>query len=261
MEPGHGMTGRFLVATRGGRRGRLGRCNPMSRRPTFSSRRVPLRRVRNFRRLLLAWYRDNGRSFPWRSPGEATYRLVVVEILLQRTQAEAVSRAYRPFFRSFPSWRKLSRARGESLEEILRPLGLWRRRTKTLIALASAVSDRGGRFPVTRDAVESLPGVGQYVANAIQLVRGIERAPLLDGNMARVLERYFGPRSMADIRYDPYLQGLAWQVSDCTDAVTLNWAILDVGALVCVPTGPTCCECPLARGCNLSRGVSVARDD
>jgi len=220
-----------------------------------------MHRIRVFRTKLLAWYEYNGRCFPWRSPREPTYRLVVTEVLLQRTQAGAVARAYHRFFKQFPSWRKLARADESELGEVLKPLGLWRRRTRSLLHLAEAVTQLNGRVPADSSAVQQLPGVGQYIANAIQLLRGIEPAPLLDGNMARILERYFGPRSRADIRYDVYLQDLAWRVSDCPCAKELNWAILDLAADVCRSVRPRCPDCPLKRGCNRARGVSRARGD
>lgn len=225
------------------------------------SARPSSRRIRGFRGRLLAWYGDRGRCFPWRLPNVSTYRLVVTEVLLQRTQAATVARAYHGFFRAFPSWRQLSQADMGQLMQHLMPLGLWRQRARVLLRLATAIAQRNGRFPKDRDVVERLPGVGQYIANAIQLVRGIERAPLLDSNMARLLERHFGPRCMADIRYDPYLQSLAWRVSDCQFSKELSWAILDLAADVCRPTAPRCPDCPLRRGCNRSRGVSRARDD
>ena len=126
--------------------------------------------------------------------------------------------------------------------------------------LAEAVNQRGGHLPSERGEIEALPGVGQYVANAIELIRWGRPRPLLDANMARVLERYFGPRKLADIRYDPYLQQLAHDVVDCDVSLTLNWAILDLASLVC-RSQPACFRCPLWRRCNRARGVSRALDD
>jgi len=221
---------------------------------------VPRRRVHSFRLRLLKWFAEHGRSFPWRRPNESVYRMVVVEVLLQRTQAAAVSGFYRVFFRDFPSWRRLSMATLGSIEQSLRPLGLWRKRAIVLGRLAEAVSQRGGHLPKERGEIEALPGVGQYVANAIELIRWGRPRPLLDANMARVLERYFGPRLLADIRYDPYLQQLAHWVVDCKSPRALNWAALDLAAMVCRPW-PRCSACPIRRGCNRARGVSGARDD
>jgi len=94
-----------------------------------------------------------------------------------------------------------------------------------------------------------MPGVGQYVANAVYLFCHRTAEPLLDATMARVLERYFGPRRLVDIRYDPYLQELARSVVAGNDAIDVNWALLDLGAMVCRPRDPLCEICPVARGC------------
>ncbi|MFM7022382.1 MAG: hypothetical protein ACKOXB_05350 [Flavobacteriales bacterium] len=75
--------------------------------------------------------------------------------------------------------------------------------------------------------------MGQYISNAVELVVYNKPSPLIDVNMARVLERFFGPRKMADIRYDPYLQELAYKVVNHKNAKEVNWAILDFAALVC----------------------------
>lgn len=218
-------------------------------------------RLRTFRRSLLRWFPANGRSFPWRREGQSNYRLVVVEVLLQRTRAEAVATVYPRFFSAYPSWRRLAGARVEDLQEFLRPLGLWRRRATSLIALAQTIRENGGRLPTDRRDIDGLPGVGQYIANAVELICAKSPAPLLDVNMSRVLERYFGPRKMADIRYDPYLQRLAWRVIDCSESISLNWAILDLAAVTCTARGPKCQNCPLRAECNYARGISVARDD
>ena len=84
------------------------------------------------------------------------------------------------------------------------------------------MAKRNGRFPSTRVEVEALPGVGQYITNATLLLCHGEAQPLLDVNMARVLERVFGPRKLVDIRYDPYLQNLAFEIVQCKGAKELN---------------------------------------
>ena len=94
-----------------------------------------------------------------------------------------------------------------------------------------------------------MPAVGQYVASAVLLFCHERPEPLIDSNMARVLERYFGSRKLADIRYDPYLQRLARDVVGSDHPTLINWAILDFAALVCTPRNPRCQKCPLNRGC------------
>jgi A/G-specific adenine glycosylase len=201
------------------------------------------------RSRLLRWFASNGRKFPWRKPRASLYQKVVAEILLQRTRAEVVGGFLPVFLDRFPSWETLSRAGERELGAFLQPLGLWRRRANSLRKLAIEMALRKGRFPRTRTEIESLPGIGQYIANAVLLFSRGASEPLLDVNMARVLERYFGPRALVDIRYDPYLQSLARRVLSSGYAASLNWAILDLAALVCTSQAPLCGECPLRSEC------------
>lgn len=217
-----------------------------------------LRRRQAFRARLLRWFDAHGRRFPWRAPRASTYLRIVSEVLLQRTRAEVVARIIPAFLERYPSWASLARAGEADLQEVLRPLGLWRRRAVSIRGLARYADSTRGRFPSRREDVESVPAVGQYVANAIWLFAHRRPAPLLDSNMARVLERYFGPRRLADIRYDPYLQLLAASIVDCERSIDLNWAILDLGALVCKPSRPDCPSCPLRPSCRHARSQAAA---
>jgi A/G-specific adenine glycosylase len=213
--------------------------------------------VRTFRRAILRWAREGGlRDLPWREEKATQYKKIVAEVLLQRTRAETVAAFLRGFVRRFPSWDALAEANEAELSEFLRPIGLWRRRSVSLRRLAKQMTTRKGRFPKTRKELEALPGVGQYIANAVLTICHRERRPLLDVNMARVLERYFGPRRLADIRHDPYLQDLAAQVVDHRDALLVNWALLDFAAQMCTARAPRCARCPLANECNFAQARS-----
>jgi A/G-specific adenine glycosylase len=199
-----------------------------------------------FRERLLAWFPANGRSFSWRNEADE-YRTFVAESLLQRTTAAAVDDQLSRFLARFPTWDSLRDAEMQDLESVLRPLGLWRRRAASLKELAE-VAAGAASLPAENAELRRLPGVGQYIANAVSLVVHGERRPLLDSNMARVLERFFGPRDLADIRFDPYLQALAHRVVDSPEAKAVNWAILDMAALICRPV-PRCNTCPVAARC------------
>jgi A/G-specific adenine glycosylase len=217
--------------------------------------RVRVRNVRLFQARLLDWFSCSARNFPWRKRHASVYHKILAEVLLQRTRADVVSGFLPAFLERFPSWAKLAHASEKELGTFLQPLGLWRRKATSLKKLAAELAPRKGCFPRNRVEIESLPGVGQYIANAVMLFCHGEAEPLLDVNMARVLERYFGPRTLVDIRYDPYLQNLARRVLRSTDAVSLNWAILDLAALICVSRKPRCGEGPLAAGCLHGRKV------
>lgn len=215
------------------------------------SRVPPVRQetLLEFRRRLLAWYANNGREFPWRRKSASKYKLVISELLLQRTRAETVANFFGVFISEYPSWKKLAEAKESEIGKVIQPIGLWKRRAPTLKQLAIVMARRNGRLPRTRAEIEALPGIGQYIANAILLLCHGEAQPLLDTSMARVLERVFGPRKLADIRYDPYLQELSFKAVQCKESKEINWAILDLAASKCLPKKPHCNACPLESMC------------
>lgn len=215
---------------------------PTNRLPTH-------RRLNQFRAQLLSWYSVNGRKFPWRRKCSTRYHLILSEILLKRTRADGAAGFFHSFVSRYPSWTVLAQASTDELESVLRPIGLWRQRASSLAALATEMVRRNGRFPQDRESIENLPGVGQYVANAILLFCHSGREPLLDAGMARVLERCFGERKLVDIRYDPWLQSLAKRAVECEYPVPVNWALLDLAALVCHAGRPDCPACPVRKYC------------
>jgi len=210
------------------------------------------------RRALLRWFKSSGRSFPWREQGASLYQLILAELLLQRTRAETVASFFDQFITRFPSWQAIAGASVEEIGELLKPIGLWRRRATSLLALAKEMVVRGGEFPRKRSEVENLPGVGQYIANSILLFSVGRAEPLLDVNMARVLERLFGPRKLVDIRDDPHLQSISRTIVRGKRAACVNWAILDLAAIVCTIKNPRCDGCPLRKCCQyVSREKAV----
>jgi A/G-specific adenine glycosylase len=206
-------------------------------------------RILWFRKRVLNWYGQNGRAFWWRRRRLSAYQLVVAETLLQRTQASAVEKHIRKFLTRFRSWSSLARASLRGLQQTLKPLGLWRRRAVALRSLARTVVKNRGKLPANRESLELTPGIGQYIASAVLTYWHGQAEALLDVNMARVLERFFGPRQLTDIRYDPYLQKLARKAVHPRRPREYNWGVLDFAALVCTPRKPRCAECPLRTRC------------
>lgn len=213
--------------------------------PTVSNRNI-----NELRELLLAWYEGSGREFRWREKGLSHYELVIAEVLLQRTKAETVSKFYNNFVNKYPDWNSIALSDNEDIESFLKPVGLYRQRASRLKNLAIEMVKRNGIFPNDREDLESIPFLGQYIVNAIELVIFEKPSPLIDVNMARVLERYFGERNLADIRYDPYLQNLARRLVSSSIPKDINWAVLDFAALVCKARNPLCETCILNKKCN-----------
>jgi A/G-specific adenine glycosylase len=210
---------------------------------------VSKEKIKFFQKRLLKWYETNGRKFYWRRKGLSNYQLVIAEVLLQRTKAETVAKFYPEFVIEFPNWKSLADADLQRIEDYLKPIGLYKQRSLRLKNLAIEMVKRNGRLPKDRQDLESIPFMGQYTANAVELVIFDQPSPLVDVNMARVLERFFGPRKMADIRYDPYLQHLSHKVVNHTDTKKMNWAVLDFAALVCKAITPNHDECPFRIKC------------
>jgi A/G-specific adenine glycosylase len=210
-------------------------------------------RITRTRTVLLGWFAENGRDLPWRAAGASTYEKICVEVLLQRTRAETVAGIYSSFFTRFSGWTEIAQADRAELEEHLKPIGLWKRRAVSIQGLARYAEAHCGIFPADAREHADIPGVGQYVSNAILLFQHGKARPLLDVNMARVLERVVRPRVLADIRFDPWLQeAAAWLVNGDRPEL-VNWAVLDYAAAVCKARSPCCDRCQIRQSCPWSR--------
>lgn len=213
-------------------------------------------RIVSFQEQVLIWFDNFGRHhFPWRKQGLPGYEIVIAEVLLQRTKAETVEKFYPGFLEAFPNWTTIAQTDTSLLEERLKPVGLYRQRAKRLKDLASEMVKRGGILPNEREILEQIPFLGQYIVNAIELQVFHKPLPLIDVNMARVLERFFGKRKLADIRYDPYLQALATSVVEHPRVKDINWAILDFAAVICKSRIPLCEKCVLSESCKFYKNT------
>jgi A/G-specific adenine glycosylase len=202
--------------------------------------------VRWFRRRLLAWGREHRRSFPWRETDDP-WRVLVAEVLLQRSRGKTVAKVYEELFRRWPDAPSMSRAREGSIAAVIRPLGLVRR-AGALRAMAKEVARLGG-VPSDPDALVTLPGVGRYAANATLVVAFGKRAPVVDGVSARVYRRYLGLPSDLPATSDPSLWVEVARTTPPNASREWNWAVLDLAAEVCLPANPRCGACPLVTRC------------
>ena len=178
------------------------------------------------------------------------WQVLTVEILLQQTQAERIAAFVPAFLADFPSLHALAAVDEQALAERLATLGLQNRRAARLVALARALLERDGRVPDSKPELQLLPGVGPYVAAAYMSTVLQEPEPMVDVNMARVIERLYGPRTLSDIRYDPHINGIAHRlIRLATRPREFNWAVLDLGAAHCKARSPSCRSCPLLEVC------------
>ena len=207
-----------------------------------------------FAAALLEWHAREGRHhLPWQlSP--TPYRVWVSEIMLQQTQVATVIPFYERFMQRFPDVRALAAGPLDEVLHLWSGLGYYARARHLHRAAQRICEQHGGEFPLAFADVVALPGVGRSTAGAILALSRGERHAILDGNVRRVLSRYF---AVAGRRGAQSLEQRLWQLAEaCTPQTQLGaytQAIMDLGATVCVRRRPLCSLCPLAVGCYAQR--------
>jgi len=208
---------------------------------------IPLAR---FRASLLRWFDHEKRSLPWRGERDP-YRILVSEIMLQQTRVAVVKERYQEFIRRFPTPQRLARAREQTVLAAWSGLGYYRR-ARSLHAAAREIQ-RTRKFPSTASALASLPGVGRYTAAAVASIAFGEPVPVLDGNVKRVLERLLG---FPNEQHPEQLWRAAAALLQRNRPGDFNQAMMELGALVCLPGRPLCDSCPVASLCALRGAVA-----
>lgn len=203
---------------------------------------------RAFVRKLLRWGRANRRAFPWRHEPDP-FRVLVAEVLLQRSRGRTVAMVYVNLFARWPDPTSLAAADLTEIEDVIRPLGLINR-AKQLKRMAQQVVDIGG-VPSSLQAMLQLSGVGRYSASATAASVFGRRLPTVDGTSARVYRRYFGLPASRDAHVDEELWGFVREVTPARAVREWNWAVLDLAAAICLPKQPKCAECPLCTDCTV----------
>lgn len=206
---------------------------------------------RYFATHLLKWFEKNNRNFlPWRQTRDP-YKVLVAELMLQKTTVKQVEQIYPEFISKYPDPLSLSTAKVEEIRKIITPLGMEHRRAPLFKKLAqSIVSMHRGKTPSDQSTLMSFEGVGQYIANAVLCLAFDADVPMLDTNVIRVLMRVFDleiQRSRA--RKDRAIWSFLEKMIPEGKGRDLNLAILDHGAKVCLPRKPLCNICPVNAIC------------
>jgi A/G-specific adenine glycosylase len=199
--------------------------------------------------ILADWYRQHRRPLPWRETRDP-YLVWVSETILQQTRVAQGLEYYQRFVARFPDVTALAAAPEDEVLKYWQGLGYYTRARNLLAAARDIVDRRGGVFPDTHAGVRSLKGVGDYTAAAIcSFALGVPRA-VVDGNVYRVLARLHGVEMAADTGEGRrYFAALAAELLPTRSHDVHNQAIMEFGALQCVPRSPDCPVCPLADRC------------
>jgi A/G-specific adenine glycosylase len=202
-----------------------------------------------FSEVLLDWYACRGRALPWRNTRNPYY-IWLAEIMLQQTTVAAVVDYFKRFITRWPTLEALASASIEEVVEQWAGLGYYSRARNLHRTAQAVVQDYAGEFPQTVVALQTLPGIGRSTAGAIAALAFEERAPILDGNVRRVLCRLMAlqqpPRSAAS---EKQLWIWAEELTPMVNVHDYTQAIMDLGATICTPRSPLCHECPSVELC------------
>jgi A/G-specific adenine glycosylase len=204
-----------------------------------------------------AWFSKNARNLPWRTTPRDPYHSLVAEAMLQQTQVSRVIDKYKAFIARFPTVHSLAAAPEHDVLALWSGLGYYRRAKNLQAAAKTIVANFNGRVPSTIDDLRTLPGVGRYTAGALASIALNQHAPIVDGNVARVLLRIHGRSAAAN---DKSIQPWLWQraeslVQAAPNPAALNEGLMELGATICTPapSTPLCDACPLNKACEANR--------
>lgn len=210
---------------------------------------------RSFSRRLLAWYDRAKRDLPWRLAAGAAgpldpYHVLLSETMLQQTQVATVIPYFHRFLERFPSLISLSKADEQEVLRLWQGLGYYSR-ARNLLKLARTVAEQfNGQIPSDIEGLLSLPGVGRYTAGAIASIAFEVRAPILDGNVQRVLCRLDAlPHDPRERETNAILWRRAEEILPNKRVGDFNSALMELGATVCTPRSPQCLLCPVQKHC------------
>jgi len=209
---------------------------------------------RRLTRLLQLWFARAARDLPWRRR-RSPYRALVAEAMLQQTQVARVVECYEPFLKRFPSVQALAEADEQAVLAAWQGLGYYRRARYLHAAARMLISEFNGRVPEAIDDLLRLPGVGRYTAGAIASIVFGRREPAVDGNVQRVLARWY---ARSDPPQDRQMIAWCWRraeelVRQASRPAVFNEALMELGAAVCTPKSPKCGECPMMEYCQARR--------
>lgn len=211
-------------------------------------------RVVRLQQALLAWYRKHQRDLPWRRTKDP-YAIWVSEIMLQQTRVETVKAYHERFLKEFPTIEALADSTLQEMLAFWSGLGYYSRARNLHAAARQLQKYHRSTFPQTLEEIRALPGIGPYTAGAIASIAFGLPTPLVDGNVIRVLSRWF---ELDDSPYQAKGQKIYWRVAAqlVPEAVTQenapgdwNQALMELGATICLTQNPTCLLCPVRADC------------
>ena len=215
--------------------------------------------LRAIKAPLLAWYPGVARDLPWRSC-VTPYRVWISEIMLQQTRVVAVIPYFERFMTALPDIAALAAVDDDTLMKLWQGLGYYSRARNLKKAAQKIVESFDGVMPLDFDTLRTLPGIGRYTAGAISSIAGHHAVPAVDGNVLRVVTRLaeYDSDVLKDATKRAVEDALRPLYEESGISATLNQALMELGATVCVPNGaPHCDACPLKNICRAQKHQTI----
>lgn len=209
----------------------------------------------DFVQLTITWYSENARNLPWRTT-KNPYFIWLSEVILQQTRVDQGRKYYENFIKTYPTVTDLAQADEENILKLWQGLGYYSRARNLHKTAQIIANDYNGHFPIAYKEILQLKGIGPYTAAAIASFAFDLPHAVVDGNVYRVLSRYFG----IDLAIDSTpgkkaFQTLADSLIPADDAATFNQAIMEFGAMKCTQNNPNCSDCPLFESCDSGKSL------
>jgi A/G-specific adenine glycosylase len=203
----------------------------------------------DFASIIISWYRQNKRDLPWRKTHDP-YLVWLSEVILQQTRVQQGLSYYKAFEKKYSTIKKLAEAPEKDILKLWQGLGYYSRARNLHHAAKNVMNDFGGKFPDNYADLKKLKGVGDYTAAAISSFCFNEVQPVVDGNVYRVLSRIFGIETPIDSTTGKKeFRELAAELISKKNPADFNQAVMEFGALQCVPKNPDCGKCPFVQYC------------
>jgi len=216
-----------------------------------TARRHPIKNVRAFRSALLTWFGQHAKSYPWRETTDP-WAILVSEIMLQQTTVASViaNKRFEKFLNEFPNIQSIAKAPEAKILRAWEGLGYYNRVRNLQRAAQAVIADFDGTFPSQAAQLLTLPGVGKYTAGAVSSFAFDQAAPIVDGNIARVISRLFHETKTIDSTEG---QKIIWAAAeallDPKSPRAFNSALMELGQTLCSPRKPSCLLCPVKDFC------------
>ncbi len=204
----------------------------------------------SFQDALIVWYENNKRELPFRKNKDA-YQIWISEIMAQQTRIEAMLPYFERFIQALPNMKALSEVDDQRLNKLWQGLGYYSRARNLKKCAIYCMKEYNGKLPRTKKELMNCPGIGSYTAGAIASIAYSERVSAIDGNVNRVFSRlYLIKEDLKKAKGKKEIEKLVDQsLPESNKISAYNQALMELGALICLPKKPKCTQCPISKAC------------